>query len=803
MRVAKLSWVVFASVGALACSGSSAGGGGAGTGGTAGGGGGGEPTALAIDAATAIPTAGAAAAVVAFGAQLGATLSAVFEAAASAPPEAEAVALKVLIPFDLSDLCTTGTATGEWDDLDGDFAISDGDEVTLTLNACAGSPLASEAATGSVEAVIGGDGSISITIASTPETNITGSFAVAVDAPGLSQVDLTLGARRSEDVITVTRGTQRIEVSCFEISQTVFPLQGAIESFAPIGTVDVNGQFFTLNSYAMDAPEIDFTGSVPTSGSLRTASGVSPDAPCFDGTPAGDGSFVSATFAGGGNVTLDGRDAAGNAFSCMTTWDQLLDLEFITSGEVCGESMPPEACMEPTGATVVIADADFDDADWTLSVAQNPPAGGATVNTDPTGQQASGGLEGSAYRSMVHEITNPDIGEDPGCTAESCSYGIVVTHEYLQGSYTPATDGPLAYIDYSESHIITEPAFTNAAVGWTFAIFQDGTRYIPDPALREETAFRDTVWTTEYFCGLTAADFIPQGLNLTDGSEMTFAYLRSNSNTSPGALQRNVHGIDNFQVVLVKPSELCSGGDDEDGDQLVDCEDVFDCACTTECLDSYLSECQPDNLLANPGFEDDPNGSTWAEGSGFPTSTDVWGGDLADVVGSVGNIDPLEGTQMMQFQSTFNQPLPTASSSAERVQLVDVTELAGSRFCGVANFARISGDNETDTRFAVVTAWYDGAPSDFDGFASHITTECFADGRCGNGQVDIDAGSWVRAFSTTVLPQQEDLTAVVMVRAQENVYDDTDGEEGPELDGHFVDDVRLYVIPEGATCPAP
>ncbi len=246
-------------------------------------------------------------------------------------------------------------------------------------------------------------------------------------------------------------------------------------------------------------------------------------------------------------------------------------------------------------------------------------------------------------------------------------------------------------------------------------------------------------------------------------------------------------------------TELCTGGEDEDGDELIDCDDVYDCACTDACIEGFLEACSPTNLLANPGFEEGPTGISWDPNPGFPTAPDIWGGDLADVVGEVSGITPLEGVYMMQFQSTFNQPVPTESSSSERVQLIDASGLFGSRICGVASFARVSGDGETDNRFAVVTAWYDGVPADFDGFTSHITTQCFEEDRCGNSQVDIDPDSWVRAASTTDLPDQGAVTAVVMLRAQENVYNDTDTDAGSELDGHFVDDVRLFVVPQA--CP--
>lgn len=147
-------------------------------------------------------------------------------------------------------------------------------------------------------------------------------------------------------------------------------------------------------------------------------------------------------------------------------------------------------------------------------------------------------------------IQSPAIGEHEDCTAESCSYGVLVQHRYLAESYTPATDGALAYIDYSESRIITEPAFAGAAVGWNFVVWQDGTRYRQN--VDTSLAFRDTTWTRKSLCGLTAGDFMPEGLNLVDGGELVSGYIRSNTHTVADSMQRSVHGIDDFRVVLVQ-----------------------------------------------------------------------------------------------------------------------------------------------------------------------------------------------------------------------------------------------------------
>ncbi|MEM9730760.1 MAG: hypothetical protein AAF997_19415 [Myxococcota bacterium] len=258
----------------------------------------------------------------------------------------------------------------------------------------------------------------------------------------------------------------------------------------------------------------------------------------------------------------------------------------------------------------------------------------------------------------------------------------------------------------------------------------------------------------------------------------------------------------------VQGPELCTGGEDEDADGLIDCSDLQDCACADECIEEFIESCSPTNLLADGGFE------TTEPSFPFPDDVGLWGGDVSQVVeeGDIGFL-PVEGDRAMQYLSTFDSPTPTDSSSADVVQLVDTADLRGRRVCGYAQFARVAGDEDTDTQFSVVTAWYAGGSTDFAGFPADtedadadrltpgITSTCFATGRCGNGQRQVEAAAtWIEAWSTTVVPDDIETTALVMVRAAENVEndggdDDTQADD-PEFDGHFVDDVRLYVVPD-------
>lgn len=221
---------------------------------------------------------------------------------------------------------------------------------------------------------------------------------------------------------------------------------------------------------------------------------------------------------------------------------------------VCEAGDPSARCDDPPeGRFTVIEDQAFDDG-WEYSASHSV---GATVMTEPTEALATGGAgpDPSAYRSMTHVIENPAVDDDESddCTLESCSFTLVVSHQYT-GETFRSVDA-IEYIDYSESHLITEPAFTGAAVGWTFAVWQDGVRYLytqPDG----QSAFRDTEWATVHRCGLEPGDFSPApGPDFSaDASEMTFGFTRSNTNTSPDSTQRNVHGIDDFRVVIVASS---------------------------------------------------------------------------------------------------------------------------------------------------------------------------------------------------------------------------------------------------------
>ncbi|MEM7435513.1 MAG: hypothetical protein AAF436_10210 [Myxococcota bacterium] len=215
------------------------------------------------------------------------------------------------------------------------------------------------------------------------------------------------------------------------------------------------------------------------------------------------------------------------------------------SGGTGGGAGVAAPCGAPAAGAFTILDQEFAESDW--SETTTITAGGDSTGTT-AGQETSGGDDG-AYRSMNHSINNPTPGS-PGCEVDACSFTLQVFHEYQAGAYDPSDAGPATSIDYAESHVLTEPAVANSEVAWSFAVWQDGTRYRVDPTARDLPNIDATSgWVTVELCDLTPDDFLPEGLDFA-GSEMTFGYFRATTHTTPGSTQTNIHGIDNFQVAV-------------------------------------------------------------------------------------------------------------------------------------------------------------------------------------------------------------------------------------------------------------
>jgi hypothetical protein len=251
---------------------------------------------------------------------------------------------KTIIPIP-PGFCQSGTATLDWQGPGPD--LSKDDVVILTLDDCSGSPVSVMPANGTIRLVIisasggipviGGiiTAKVTLDLSIDPDTTITGSFALDANLPNLSLANLTFGERAGSDLITFTEGFFQTQLACFDIFQRVGLQSPSIEFFRPLGVMKISNQVFTLNSYDESPPNIlfDFAGfdATPRSGSLTLDSGdLSPEGLCdaFSGPPrpTPNQSFVTATFTGGGCVSLDGTDTEGVPFSLTRTWDSLLDV---------------------------------------------------------------------------------------------------------------------------------------------------------------------------------------------------------------------------------------------------------------------------------------------------------------------------------------------------------------------------------------------------------------------------------------------------------------------------------------------
>jgi hypothetical protein len=378
MRKAILSSVLLAI--SIACTGCSSGADGGGAGGS------GPSTAFSFDVETAEEAVGASAVATTFATRFGSVVSNLFTGLSGGLGAASlGVGPKTIIPIP-PGFCQSGTATLDWQGPGPD--LSKDDAVILTLDDCSGSPVSVMPANGTIRLdiisasggipIIGGiiTAKVTLDLSIDPDTTITGSFALDANLPNLSLANLTFGEKAGSDLITFTEGFFQTQLACFDIYQRVGLQAPVIEFFRPLGVMKISNQVFTLNSYEEVPANIlfDFAGfdATPRSGSLTLDSGdLSPDGLCevFSGNPPPNQSFVTATFTGGGCVSLDGMDTEGVPFSITRTWDSLLEVGRPGGpGDSCGAGGTGGSGVPTTGATPspvqcfmgndVVADAD-------------------------------------------------------------------------------------------------------------------------------------------------------------------------------------------------------------------------------------------------------------------------------------------------------------------------------------------------------------------------------------------------------------------------------------------------------------
>ncbi len=173
----------------------------------------------------------------------------------------------------------------------------------------------------------------------------------------------------------------------------------------------------------------------------------------------------------------------------------------------------------------------------------------------------------------------------------------------------------------------------------------------------------------------------------------------------------------------------------------------------------------------------------------FPFSFGVWGVDLLSFVEAENGIVPAEGNQMARFDAT-TLGTPAVGDVADTWNLADVSPWSNLVASGHAHvrveafFNRVSGSPCVDTRFALQVQAQDGLPETYpfdwpDPIVDSEIVSLFSDG---------DVATWEGITVGLDLPVQTTFAAVILF-AIEDVCDTG----VPPFEGHYADDVRLFV----------
>ena len=208
--------------------------------------------------------------------------------------------------------------------------------------------------------------------------------------------------------------------------------------------------------------------------------------------------------------------------------------------------------------------------------------------------------------------------------------------------------------------------------------------------------------------------------------------------------------------------------------------------CALMCLPLLLPEFAAAALLVNGGFE--ISESTTGFG---PTGFGDWEHDESSIVSAENGVIPFSGNQMLKFIGTNPNGAITGSGS-EVWQFVDASSIpAGSRVGLTGYFNRVEGDSQTDTVALIRVSAHSGNPTNFFNTPNPpvIRSETFLFS-------DSDASTWEKlSIEPLEVPANTDYLAVLVV-ASENVFNDS---SSPEFDGHYIDAVSLFVVPEPAS----
>ena len=211
---------------------------------------------------------------------------------------------------------------------------------------------------------------------------------------------------------------------------------------------------------------------------------------------------------------------------------------------------------------------------------------------------------------------------------------------------------------------------------------------------------------------------------------------------------------------------------------LVASEDVLDDTVAPEFDGHYADNARgkilPPLPLVNGDMED--AGDLPGDGSG-------WDGDPFSIVGAENGVTPTSGSSMLRFDTT-GAGGPSTDTACNLAQEVDVTEYASLIATGTASVNvrgqvnRVDVDAETDTQFLFVVLAKDAGGTNLANVFAPIFT-------------DADTGTWETLQTSLVLPVGTVSVATTLV-AFEDVFDDV---VAPEFDGHYLDDLEIWISP--------
>ena len=207
-------------------------------------------------------------------------------------------------------------------------------------------------------------------------------------------------------------------------------------------------------------------------------------------------------------------------------------------------------------------------------------------------------------------------------------------------------------------------------------------------------------------------------------------------------------------------------------------EDVLDDAISPEFDGHYADNARalvlPPLDAANTDMED--LGDTNTDGTG-------WEGDLFTIVGAENGVTPNGGSSMMRFDATAGTGA-SGQFAAAVDQTVDVTEYVSLIATGTSSihvsavFNRVDLDAETDNLFGLLLDAQDAAGATLGTALMTLSS-------------DGDVGSWEPLQTNLALP-----AGTTQVRVQLNAFENVFADPvSPEFDGHYLDDVQVWVSP--------